>query len=162
MRAMITQELVRNLQPEAKPYEVRDPRLKGFLLRVQPTGVMTYYAEYGRGKRHRIGPADALAPSQAREEAKRVLAGVALGDDPAAARREAKAHTLRSFLDEVYEPWAKANIRTPKNTLRPAPGQLPGPAEQEARRDQRLGGREVPHRAPEGRHQGDHRQPRPR
>ena len=46
-----------------------------------------------------------------------MLAGVALGDDPAAAQREAKAHTLRSFLDEVYEPWAKANIRTPKNTL---------------------------------------------
>ncbi len=117
MRAVITENLVRNLKPQAKPYEVRDPRLKGFLLRVQPTGVMTYYAEYGRGKRHRVGPADALAPSQAREEAKRVLAGVALGDDPAAAQREAKAHTLRSFLDEVYEPWAKANIRTPKNTL---------------------------------------------
>jgi integrase len=117
MQAAITQGLIKSLKPEAKPYEVRDPRLKGFLLRVQPTGVMTYYAEYGRGKRHRVGPADALAPSQAREEAKRVLAGVALGDDPAAAQREAKAHTLRSFLDEVYEPWAKANIRTPKNTL---------------------------------------------
>jgi integrase len=117
MQAAITQELVKSLKPEAKPYEVRDPRLKGFLLRVQPTGVMTYYAEYGRGKRHRVGPADALAPSQAREEARRVLAGVALGDDPVTVQREAKAHTLRSFLDDVYEPWAKANIRTPKNTL---------------------------------------------
>jgi integrase len=117
MQAAITQELVKSLKPEAKPYEVRDPRLKGFLLRVQPTGVMTYYAEYGRGKRHRVGPADALAPSQAREQARRILAGVALGGDPAEAQREAKAHTFRSFLDEVYEPWAKANIRTPKNTL---------------------------------------------
>ena len=42
---------------------------------------------------------------------------MALGADPAEARREAKAHTFRSFLDEVYEPWAKANIRTTKNTL---------------------------------------------
>ena len=125
MQAAITQELLKSLKPEAKPYEVRDPRLKGFLLRVQPTGVMTYYAEYGRGKRHRVGPADALAPSQAREEAKRVLAGVALGDDPAAAQREAKTHTLRSFLDEVYEPWAKANIRTPKNTLGRLRGNFP-------------------------------------
>jgi integrase len=117
MQAVIAQELVRSLKPEAKPYEVRDPRLKGFVLRVQPSGVMTYYAEYGRGKRHRVGPADALAPSQAREQARRVLADVALGGDPQAAAREAKAHTLRSFLDEVYEPWARANIRTPKNTL---------------------------------------------
>ena len=114
---VLTQDFVRTLKPREKPYEVRDPRLKGFLLRVQPTSVMTYYAEYGRGKRHRIGRADALAPSQAREEARRILAGVALGADPAEARREAKAHTFRSFLDEVYEPWAKANIRTPKNTL---------------------------------------------
>ena len=70
-------------------------------------------AESGTGS----APADALAPSQAREEARRILAGVALGADPAEARREAKAHTFRSFLDEVYEPWAKANIRTTKNTL---------------------------------------------
>jgi len=117
MQAVITQELVRNLKPEFKPYEVRDPRLKGFLLRVQPTGVMTYYAEYGRGKRHRVGPADALAPSKAFERARIVLAEAALGNDPAEALKEAKTHTFRSFLDEVYEPWAKANIRTTRNTL---------------------------------------------
>jgi integrase len=117
MQAIISEKLLRTIKPQAKPYEVRDPRLKGFLLRIQPTGIMTYYAQYGRGKRHRIGPADALAPSKALERARAVLAGATLGNDPAAARREAKAHTLRSFLDEVYEPWAKANIRTPKNTL---------------------------------------------
>jgi integrase len=117
MQAVITQELVKSLKPEAKPYEVRDLDPKGFLLRVQPTGVMTYYAEYRRGKRLRIGGADKLAPSQARARAKKVLAEVTLGGDPQAAAHEAKAHTLRSFLDEVYEPWAKANIRTPKNTL---------------------------------------------
>jgi integrase len=78
---------------------------------------MTYYAQYRRGKRKRIGPADALAPSQAREAARLVLADVALGNDPAAALQEAKAHTLRSFLDEMYEPWVNANTRAPKNTL---------------------------------------------
>jgi integrase len=117
MKAAITVDLVKSLKPEAKPYEVLDPRLKGFLLRVQPSGSMTYYAQYGRGKRHRIGPADALAPSKAFERARIVLAGATLGDEPTTASKEAKAHTLRSFLDEVYEPWANANIRTPKNTL---------------------------------------------
>jgi integrase len=117
LQAAITQELVKSLKPKAKPYEVRDPRLKGFLLRVQPTGVMTYYAEYGRGKREKIGRADAVAPSPAFARAKAVLAGATLGNGPGAARKKAMAHTLRSFLDEVYEPWAKVNIRTPKNTL---------------------------------------------
>jgi integrase len=117
MQAVITEKLVRSLTPQADPYEVRDPRLKGFLLRVQPTGVMTYWAQYARGKRKRIGRADALAPSQAFKVARTVLAEAALGNDPGAALQEAKAHTFQSFLDEVYEPWAKANIRTPKNTL---------------------------------------------
>jgi integrase len=117
MQASITHEFVRTLMPKDRPYEVRDVRLKGFLLRVQPSGSTTFYVEYGRGKRKRLGSGTALAPSQARERAKEVLAEVALGGDPMAAQREAKAHIFGSFLTEVYEPWARANIRTTKNTL---------------------------------------------
>jgi MarR-like DNA-binding transcriptional regulator SgrR of sgrS sRNA len=36
--------------------------LKGFLSRMQPSGIMTYHAEYGRGRRKPIGLADTLAP----------------------------------------------------------------------------------------------------
>src|SRR5262245_17027669 len=113
----LTNKFVRTLKPGAKPFEVRDSRLKGFLIRVQPSGVMTYYAEFARGRRKRIGPAEALAPSQAREAARAVLAEAALGGDPLAAKLEPRAHTLRSFLDEAYEPWARANISTRRNTL---------------------------------------------
>jgi hypothetical protein len=42
MRALISNTLLRNCAPRERPYEVRDTRLSGFLLRVQPTGVMTY------------------------------------------------------------------------------------------------------------------------
>lgn len=117
MQQTITVDLIRGLKPRDKPFEIRDARLKGFLLRVQPSGGMTYYAEYGRGKRARIGRADVLAPSKARDQAQQILADVALGGDPKAAQREAKAHTFRSFVDEVYAPWAEANIKTPKGTL---------------------------------------------
>jgi hypothetical protein len=55
MQALIGSTLVKQLQPGAKPFEVRDTRVKGFLLRVQPSGAMTYYAEYGRGKRIALG-----------------------------------------------------------------------------------------------------------
>jgi hypothetical protein len=41
MPETISVELVRNLEPRAKPFEVRDARLKGFLLRVQPSGTAT-------------------------------------------------------------------------------------------------------------------------
>src|SRR4029079_16287795 len=106
MQAAISLSLVKQLRPAAKPFEVRETRVRGFRLRVQPSGAMTYYAEYGRGKRIAIGRADVISPDKARERAKEVLAGAQFGEDPIEERRLAKTHTLRSFLDEVYEPWA--------------------------------------------------------
>src|SRR5438045_1962681 len=112
MLALIGNGLVKQLRPAAKPFEVRDTRVKGFLLRVQPTGMMTYYAEYGRGKRIMLGRSDVVAPDKARERARDILAGAQFGEDPMKDRRLAKAHTLRSFIEEEYEPWAEAHIRT--------------------------------------------------
>jgi integrase len=117
MRGVIGNNLVKQLRPAAKPFEVRDTRVKGFLLRVQPSGSMTYYAEYGRGKRISLGRSEVLAPDKARQRAKDILAGAQFGEDPMEERRVAKAHTLRSFLAEEYEPWAKANIRTAAATV---------------------------------------------
>src|SRR5690349_12433906 len=73
MQALIGNGLVKQLRPAAKPFEVRDTRTKGFLLRVQPTGAMTYYAEYGRGKRMKLGRTDVLAPDRARQRARDIL-----------------------------------------------------------------------------------------
>lgn len=117
MQGVIGNSLVKQLRPAAKPFEVRDTRVKGFLLRVQPSGAMTYYAEYRRGKRIAIGRSEVIAPDRARERARDILAAAQFGDDPMEERRLAKAHTLRTFIDEVYEPWAVANIRTAAATV---------------------------------------------
>jgi integrase len=117
MQGVIGNSLVKQLRPAAKPFEVRDTRTKGFLLRVQPSGAMTYYAEYGRGKRISLGRTDVVAPDKARARAKDILASAQFGEDPMEERRLAKAHTLSSFIDEVYEPWAEANIRTAHATV---------------------------------------------
>jgi integrase len=117
MQGVIGNNLVKQLRPAARPFEVRDTRVKGFLLRVQPSGSMTYYAEYGRGKRISLGRSEVLAPDKARQRTKEILAGAQFGEDPMEERRVAKAHTLRSFIEEEYEPWAKANIRTAAATV---------------------------------------------
>ena len=117
MNSVISNSLVANLKPADKPYEVRDTRLKGLLLRVQPSGVMAYYVEWERGKRINLGRADAVTPAQAREQAKAMLAEAYKGNDPSAPRKALKEHTLKSFLDELYEPWAKANVRSFYNTM---------------------------------------------
>ncbi|MCC6798184.1 MAG: site-specific integrase [Candidatus Hydrogenedentes bacterium] len=118
MQGKITKQFIKGLQVRAQPYEVADTELPGFLLRVQPTGVMTYYARYRRkdGTRGRvkIGPASVLTPDQARDDAKKKLASAVQGADPAAEKKTAKIHTLRTFLSEVYEPYLNANSKTGK------------------------------------------------
>jgi hypothetical protein len=91
--------------------------LGGFLLRVQPTGKMAFYCEYARGKRMRIGGADAISAERARQRAKEILGEAYQGADPAEALRRAKAQNFSEFVNLVYAPWAEANIKTAHATV---------------------------------------------
>lgn len=104
--------LLKQLEPKARPFEVRDSKLTGFLVRVQPSGVMTYVVQWGPGKRMSLGRVGILTPAQARDRAREVLADVVRGLDPMAKRREARAHTLKSFLTERYGPWVETNRKS--------------------------------------------------
>ena len=53
----ITDKTVKNAKPKDIAYDIRDATLRGFILKVQPTGSKAFYAEWGRGKRSRIGDA---------------------------------------------------------------------------------------------------------
>ena len=57
MRAIIAAKLLasRAAQPAAKPFEIYDSRLRGFTLRVQPSGARSYYARLGRSRRVALG-----------------------------------------------------------------------------------------------------------
>jgi integrase len=73
----LTRDTVPALKPEAKPYDQRDADLKGFMLRVEPSGTKAYYVEIARGKRIKIGRADVLKAHLARDRAERILGNVA-------------------------------------------------------------------------------------
>lgn len=125
MQAKIGSQLLSKLKPEAKPYEVYDTELKGFTVRVQPSGFVSYLLRYyrpdGTQSRVGIGRHPVFTPAQARDEARKLLGDVARGQDPYAvreeARRAAKAHTLKSFLDEEYETWVLANQKVGRGTI---------------------------------------------
>lgn len=128
MRRKLTKTVVEGLRPSEKPYEVRDTDLKGFLCRVEKSGLRVFYYVYLRPKdavgagtrtRHKLGIYPNLSPDGARATAQIVAGDVGRGTDPQAERRaarmraeRAKQATLGAFLRESYEPWALANLKS--------------------------------------------------
>lgn len=112
MRAIIGARLLGSAaaQPKGKPFEICDSRLPGFVLRIQPSGVRTFYAQLGRGRRLALGKVGHLTADQARHRCELALGNVAHGREPTLGLDGAtKAVTLRQFLEIDYAPWAKAN-----------------------------------------------------
>src|SRR5438105_4462189 len=116
MKAKLILRTIQSLAPLAKPYDVRDTDLPGFLLRVLPTGSMTYFCDFrqadGRRTRLKLGDTRVLTPSQARDEAHKVLGDVARGQDPIAARKASRQDTLEGFIAKHYQPWVEAHRKT--------------------------------------------------
>ena len=83
----LTQQIINRLKPEPKPYEIRCDKLKGFLIRVQPSGALSYVCQYARGKRITLGDARVLTLEQARTKAREILGQVATGADPQQERK---------------------------------------------------------------------------
>ena len=108
MRAKITKRVVDGVEARDATYLIRDTDVKGFVLVLTPAGARSYAVDYragsGRGspkKRLTIGKhGSPWTPETARIEAKRLLAEVAAGRDPATARKEdRKALTIGELID---------------------------------------------------------------
>ena len=89
--AKITKRAVDALQPnKRRDVFTWDSELRGFGVRVKPSGVKTFLIQYrnveGRTRRLVLGQYGALTPENARELAREKLAGVAKGEDPSAER----------------------------------------------------------------------------
>ena len=107
----------RRLSPRKKPFEIYDSRLAGLTLRVQPTGVRSYYARFGRSRRIALAKVGRLLPYEARERCQKVLGNVAHGRHPLHGLG-GDGLTLGQFIDETYAPRVKANRpRTAAKTL---------------------------------------------
>src|SRR5438067_859290 len=94
MHAKITTKFVKVLTSKSKPYEIYDTELTGFLVRVQPSGHISYYLFYrtpdGQQRRYRIGPADRLTVAQARDLAQQYAARTVSGEDVQATRQHVR------------------------------------------------------------------------
>jgi integrase len=90
----LTKREIDGTQPEERRYTVWDTELRGFGLRVEPSGRKTFIARYRAGggrtgtqRQATIGRYGTFTPDQARKLARRALAAVASGEDPVAKAR---------------------------------------------------------------------------
>lgn len=111
----LTKRCVEGLSIEAKDYLVWDRDVRGFGVRVYPSGKKTYLVQYRAGRRTRrvtIGQHGVLTTDEARREAKQLLASVARGDDPSA-QRQAKRHapTVAGLCDRFLEEYVEQHCK---------------------------------------------------
>ncbi|MXN45903.1 tyrosine-type recombinase/integrase [Shinella kummerowiae] len=106
----LTRKTIASLEPGEKPVIYFDETVKGFGLKIMPTGARSWVLEYrpgagGRGvakKRLKIGTPATMPPEEARERAIRTLARVTLGGDPAGARSDERSSPTVSDLVDAY------------------------------------------------------------
>jgi integrase len=123
VQSKLTKRVADSLAPAARPYQCHDTEIRGFLLRIQPSGQKSWYFEYrnreGRRLRYLIGSYAKVSAEGARSLAKAAAADAAAGVDLQARKKEqriagqrAKEGRLKAFLDDRYEPWVKAHLKS--------------------------------------------------
>ena len=119
----ITKRAVDALKPTDKYYIEWDEDLRGFGIRVYPSGQKTYVVQYrlpGRGRRSfarriALGEHGELTPDQARTLAKRELGKVAGGGDPAGTRAQSRQAASVKELGANY--FEEIESRHKKSTI---------------------------------------------
>ncbi len=115
----LTKKFVESIVPhEKEELLIWDTELKGFGIRVFPTGRKTYFIQYRNQsqntRRKKIGVHGVLSTEQAREEAKKLFGDVAKGEDPSAiARLKKNIRTVSDLTKEYLESHSKIK-KTPK------------------------------------------------
>jgi len=120
VRAVIAAKLLasKEAKPSNKPFEIYDTRLPGFTLRVQPSGVRSYYARRGRSGRIALGKVGEFTADEARDRCEKVLGNLAHGRPALHGLDGVEGETLGEFLKDTYAPWATAHRpRTAAKTL---------------------------------------------
>ncbi len=101
----ISKRSVDALAPKGERYFVWDDILSGFGLRVGPSGRKTFICRYRNGNVRRqvkLGNFGTLTAEEARDAAKKVLASVTLGEDPAAERDAKREAVTLAKLVELF------------------------------------------------------------
>lgn len=134
----LSAEVVKNtICPKGKRHwDLHDTTVAGFLIEIRPTGAKTYYLRYrdprGKQRQYKIGDAQSLTFSQAKNLAQRLKTGIALGEDPVAQKSSLRyVPKLADFVANYFIPYIKqykrgwkTNVSMLKNHILPTFGEL--------------------------------------
>lgn len=109
--AALTKKVVDGAERQDKRYHIWDSELRGFGLRVEPSGVKTFVIKYrsnggGRSAQQHwlvIGRFGSLTPDQARKIARVKLGSIAAGADPASELQAKRRELTMTALIDLYE-----------------------------------------------------------
>lgn len=116
----LTKRSIDAILPSPKPTIYYDSELTGFCLKVLSSGAKRWCVEYRSGAGGRsvgktrmvLGSASKLTPDQARQSAAKILAAVALGQDPAGKRsRERAMPTFTEFAERYLKEEAETKLK---------------------------------------------------
>jgi integrase len=114
--AKITKRLVDSILRRPVSYRVWDSEMRGFAVRVQPSGLKSYFLKYraasGRQRWQRLGRVSEITPEEARKIARGILNAVDKGEDPGAVRmtvRELAARFLAEHAEAKRKPLTASN-----------------------------------------------------
>ena len=107
----LNQSRVDRLKPRNSTYDIRDTDLKGFGIRILPSGKKSYFLQTqheGQRRWTKISDADAMPETEARSQARSLLAGIRKGQEsvpaqPADIAFEAVADEVFCVLPEALE-----------------------------------------------------------
>jgi integrase len=102
---------------------VFDADLPGFGVRLREGGSKTWIFQYKLGAKHRritLGRVSALEPAAARKQANKFHAQIRLGQDPAAAKAESRAHADETFgaCVRLFLAWQRGRVKDIRNVER--------------------------------------------
>ncbi len=116
MAIKLTARTVEAAKPRAEPYELRDAKAWGLVLRVQPSGIKTWYLHWNRGRRVKLGRIDNLSLEGARKKTRAELTEIEKHGEPAPKRKT--PHTLGEFITDHYQAHAEAYQRDGKANIK--------------------------------------------
>ena len=119
-RVRLTESRIETLEPRKAPYDVRDATLKGFGIRVLPSGSKRYFIHSqheGRRLWKTVGNADSISLAEARRRATELLAAIRSDAAPILPEEKLFEAVAEEVFSHYSRHWKPGTIKVNRNYL---------------------------------------------